>query len=125
MERKEFEDIVIEVIETLPTEFKDLIDNVNIIVEDWPTKDQLRSVHINHKNNLLGLYEGIPNTERGHNYNLVLPDRITIFQKPLEAICHSRRELKNKIASTVKHEIAHFFGTDEATLYEIEKRGGR
>ncbi len=64
--------------------------------------------------------KGVPRTRRDQNYNLVLPDKITIFQKPLEAQCAPQRELKEEIIRTVKHEIAHYFGLDDDRLDEIE-----
>jgi len=123
MEHEKFEELVIAAISNLPEEFRELMDNVDIIVEDWPTREQLKSVGMRNKNNLLGLYEGIPITERGQNYNLVLPDKITIFQKPLESQCSSNKELKEEIVKTVKHEIAHYFGIGDERLSEIEKGG--
>jgi predicted Zn-dependent protease with MMP-like domain len=122
MDRNEFEDLVIKVVANMPAEFRELLDNVDIIVEDWPTRTQLREVGLRNKGDLLGLYEGHPRTSRGQNYNLVLPDKITIFQKPLEAQCSSVGELRREIADTVKHEIAHYFGIDDERLHEIEKR---
>ncbi|MBN1374637.1 MAG: metallopeptidase family protein [Dehalococcoidia bacterium] len=120
MEHEKFEKIVFDVISNMPDEFKELLDNVDIFIEDWPTREQLKSVGLRNKNSLLGLYEGIPRTNRGQNYNLVLPDRITIFKKPLEAHCSSVRELKEEIVRTVKHEIAHYFGIDDERLSQIE-----
>lgn len=122
MERQKFEDIVMAVIANMPAEFRDLLDNVDICVEDWPDRNQLKKLRMRNRYGLLGLYEGIPLTERGQNYNLVLPDRITIFQKPLESQCHSIRSLKMEIEHTVKHEIAHHFGISDDRLNEIEKR---
>jgi len=121
MERDKFEELVITVISKMPGEFKDLLDNVDIIVEDWPTRAQLRSVGLRSKDSLLGLYEGTPRTNRGQNYNLVLPDKITIFRKPLESQCSSVKELREEIVRTVKHEIAHYFGIDDERLRQIEK----
>lgn len=122
MDRSEFEDLVVNVVASMPAEFQELLDNVDIIVEDWPTRTQLKEVGLRNKGDLLGLYEGHPRTNRGQNYNLVLPDKITIFQKPLEAQCSSLKELRREIADTVKHEIAHYFGIGDERLHEIEKR---
>jgi predicted Zn-dependent protease with MMP-like domain len=120
MDRSQFEDLVVSVVDGLPEEFQELLDNVDIIVEEWPTREQLRQVGLRNKEDLLGLYEGMPMTERGQNYNLVLPDKITIFRKPLEAQCTSLADLKHEIADTVKHEIAHYFGIGDERLDEIE-----
>lgn len=121
MLRERFEEIVVQAVEGLPDEFKELLENVEIIVEDWPSREQLQEVGIKDRRNLFGLYEGIPRTARGQNYNLVLPDKISIFQRPLELHCRTTTELKREITHTVKHEIAHFFGLDDNTLYKIEQ----
>jgi len=126
MERQEFDAIVFRAIETLPAEFKDKLENVDILVEDWPSPQQIRQLRLRDKAQLLGLYEGVPQTNRGSSYNLVLPDKITIFQKPIEAQCRSSREIEVEIGSVVRHEIAHHFGIGDATLYKIERqRRGR
>jgi predicted Zn-dependent protease with MMP-like domain len=125
MERQKFEELVIKAIEQLPLEFQDKLENVDVVVEDWPSKAQLRRMRLRDRGQLLGLYEGIPQTQRGDGYNFVLPDKITIFQKPIEAICHSESEIEAEIGSVVCHEIAHHFGTDEGTLRKIESRKRR
>ena len=125
MERQRFEELVITTIEQLPPEFQSKLENVAILVEDWPSKAQMRTLRLGHKGQLLGLYEGIPHTSRGNGYNLVLPDKITIFQKPIEAMCHSESEIQAEIGSVVRHEIAHHFGTDEKTLRTIESKRRR
>ena len=125
MQRQRFEELVIAAIEQLPPEFQGKLENVDILVEDWPSKAQIRTLRLGHKGQLLGLYEGIPQTRRGNAYNLVLPDKITIFQKPIEAICHSESEIQAEIGSVVRHEIAHHFGTDEKTIRKIEGKKRR
>ncbi|MCX6005508.1 MAG: metallopeptidase family protein [Chloroflexi bacterium] len=101
-------------------EFQELMVNIDIVIEDWPSKSQLRKLRLHDKYELLGLYEGVPLTKRDQGYNLVLPDKITIFQKPIESHCRSSREIKNEIVRVVRHEIAHHFGMDDDKLYEIE-----
>jgi len=123
MQKETFEELVAGAVSGLPQEFSELLDNVEIFVEDWPSREQLKSVGLKDKYDLLGLYEGTPITHRDQGYNLVLPDRITIFQKPMEAQCGSAAEIKREIVRTVKHEIAHYFGLDEERLYEIENGG--
>ena len=122
MERQRFESLVIKAIEELPAEFHHKIENVDVVIEDWPKPGQLRQLSLSHKSQLLGLYEGVPQTKRGRGYGLVLPDKITIFQRPIELRCHSDVEIEAEIGSVVRHEIAHHFGTDEKTLRKIESR---
>ena len=123
MRREKFEDLVLDAISNIPEEFKELLENIDIIVEDWPSNSQIKRLGLKNKYELLGLYEGIPRTRRDHSYNLALPDKITIFQKPLEADCSSEEDLKQEIIRTVKHEIAHYFGLDDDRLEEIENDG--
>ena len=120
MERKKFEALVARAIEHLPPEFQRKLENVDIVVEDWPTPGQLRQPKQIHPTQLLGLYQGVPQTKRGRGYGLVLPDKISIFQKPIEAQCRFGDEIEAKIEEVVRHEIAHHFGLDEETLRKIE-----
>ena len=121
MQREKFLKLVVKAVSGLPEEFRELMENVDIVVEDWPSREQLKQVGLKDRYELFGLYEGTPLTERNQYYNLVLPDKITIFQKPLEAQYKDAGELKLEIARTVKHEIAHFFGLDEDAMDEIEQ----
>ncbi|MGA2367449.1 MAG: metallopeptidase family protein [Dehalococcoidia bacterium] len=123
MRREKFEELVLDAISNMPEEFKELLENIDIVVEDWPSNSQIKKLGLSNKYELLGLYEGIPRTRRDHSYNLALPDKITIFQKPLEADCSSVQDLKQEIIMTVKHEIAHYFGLDDDRLDEIENGG--
>ena len=122
MLRTTFQDIVIKTIQSLPEEFKDQLSNIDIVIEDWPKRSQLRDMGLSNKYELLGLYEGIPITGRNQGYNLVLPDKITIFQKPIESQCSTIKEIKDEIVNVVKHEIAHHFGISDETLDEIENK---
>jgi len=106
----------------LPAEFQHKLDNVDIVVQDWPTRRQLRQSRVGPHAQLLGLYEGVPQTKRGRGYELVLPDKITIFQKPIEAQCRSASDIEAKVQEVVRHEIAHHFGIDEHTLRKIESK---
>jgi len=125
MNREEFESLVAKAIADLPAEFQHKLDNVDIVVEDWPTRRQLRQSRLSHHTQLLGLYEGVPQTKRSRGYELVLPDKITIFQKPIEAQCRSTSEIEAKVQEVVRHEIAHHFGIDERTLRKIESKRRR
>ena len=84
-------------------------------MEDWPTKDQLIGSGLDEDELLLGLYEGIPLTER-YGYDMVLPDKITLFQKAIESICSSDKDVLREIRDTITHEVAHHFGYDDPSL---------
>ncbi|MBI2848049.1 MAG: metallopeptidase family protein [Chloroflexi bacterium] len=121
MDRKAFESLVAQAVDDLPQEFQDNLENVNIVVQDWPTRRQLAGQRSRGRLGLLGLYEGVPQTARGQSYNLVLPDRITLFRKPIEATCRNREEVRQLVQDVLRHEIAHHFGTGEERLQEIER----
>lgn len=122
MDREKFETLVVEAIDNLPLEFRNKLENVDVIVEDWPTSRQLKEVKLSHRSQLLGLYQGVPQINRGGRYGLVPPDKISIFRKPIEGQCHSNEEIGVKITEVVCHEIAHHFGIDERTLRSIEDK---
>jgi len=122
MERQKFEALVDRAIQALPEEFKNKLENIDVLVEDWPSPQQINKLKLRNKAQLLGLYEGVPQTRRDSGYNMVLPDKITIFQKPIEMECHSDKEIEAEISRVVKHEIAHHFGIGDTTLYDIEKQ---
>ncbi len=122
VERGKFETLVYRAIDALPEEFKNKLENVDVLVEDWPSPRQINHFRLRSKAQLLGLYEGVPQTQRGSGYNLVPPDKITIFQRPIEMECRSDREIEDEIGRVVKHEIAHHFGIGDAKLYEIERQ---
>jgi predicted Zn-dependent protease with MMP-like domain len=120
MDRERFEQLVVNAIESLPDEFLELMDNVDVVVEDYPTAEQLANEEVDDETLLLGLYEGIPQTRRGSFYGMVMPDKITIFQKAIESVTTSDDEIEKQVRQTVRHEIAHHFGSSEETLREIE-----
>ena len=106
---EEFEELVAEALDTLPPELSRLMDNVVVFVEDEkPGRPRL-----------LGLYEGVPLTSRGHYYAGHLPDRITIYRRPIERRCRSDEEIVEQVRITVVHEIAHHFGIEEDRLHEL------
>jgi predicted Zn-dependent protease with MMP-like domain len=122
MDRAKFEQLVSIAVGALPSEFAAKLENIDVVVQDWPTVDQLRRTGLRHGQSLLGLYEGVPLTKRGQHYGLVPPDKITIFQKPIEAKRGQRdTEIAAEIARVVKHEIAHHFGISDARLEQIER----
>jgi predicted Zn-dependent protease with MMP-like domain len=120
MDRERFEALVARAIESLPVEFQRKLENVDIVVEEWPTPRQLRLAKGAHPAQLLGLYQGVPQTKRGQRYGFVLPDKISIFQKPIEAQCRSGDDIEATVGEVVRHEIAHHFGLDEKALQRIE-----
>jgi predicted Zn-dependent protease with MMP-like domain len=109
MSAEEFELLVAEALDEIPAELAALIDNCVILVEDYPPPDLP---------DVLGLYSGIPLTERGQYYT-GLPDRILIFRYPILAICDAYEEVSEEVRITVVHEIAHHFGIDDHRLHEL------
>jgi predicted Zn-dependent protease with MMP-like domain len=107
---EEFEELVAEALDTIPPGLTRLMKNVVIMVEDDPPPQA---------GTLLGLYEGVPLTERGDTYAGFLPDRITIFRRPLLSVCETREDLVREVRVTVVHEIAHHFGIDDERLHEL------
>ncbi len=116
-ETLDFYALVERALEELPPELAELLDNVAIVVDDWP-EYSTPLVSDDPEDTLYGLYEGVPLTQRGAGYYGTLPDRITIFRGPLERD-FSREELEEQIRITVVHEIAHHFGFDEDRLEEL------
>lgn len=114
-----FDELVIQALESLPEEIREKLDNVAIMVEDYPTRAQLRAGGVGRGTLLFGLYEGVPLTGRTSGYNMVMPDRITLFREPILMACRSLDEVRRTIAHTVLHEIAHHFGISDARLREI------
>lgn len=120
MESDEFADLVAEALDLLPQQFKDALDNVDIVIEDWPSWNTMRSAHVRSKYGLLGLYHGVPLTMRNSGYNLVPPDKISIYQKPIEAVCSTPEEVRRTVRRTVLHELAHHFGISDDRLLELD-----
>src|SRR3982751_7110694 len=118
MHRDVFESLVQRAIQDLPAEFRDKLNNVAIIVDDQPSPDLLERMEISAHDELLGLYEGVPLPERGFDFPLY-PDRIWIFQRPIEACCESNEEIMEEVKVTLVHEVAHFFGLDDDYLEEL------
>ena len=122
LKRKDFEKIVKEGIEAIPEKFLQKLKNVVIIIEAEPTSVQKKKLNIHQGWTLFGLYEGVPQLERGTNYTAVLPDKITIFQKPIEDEATDEKDIKEIVKNTVWHEIAHHFGMDEARVRQVESK---
>jgi len=119
MDREKFEELVDKAVKSLPAEFFEHLDNVEVVVADRPTSGQRRKSGLQANQTLLGLYEGVPQTRRSTGYSMVLPDKITIFQQTIEEKCRNDEEILAEIEHVVKHEIAHHFGISDARLREI------
>ena len=114
-----FEELVAEAVDGLPSAFAKRLQNVEVTIERWPSRRQLRAVDTPHGHTLLGLYEGVPLTERTSGYGMVLPDKITIFQGPIEEMCITDDDIRSQVRHTVVHEIAHFFGISDDQLRKM------
>ncbi len=114
MTNSEFEKITAQSVKELPEFFKNKMENVIIIVSDSPSKALERKMG----RGLLGLYEGVPLSERGYGYSGFMPDKITLFKKSIESACRNETEVKKKILHVVMHEIAHHFGITDEELRE-------
>ncbi|OGZ18895.1 MAG: hypothetical protein A2Z68_01320 [Candidatus Nealsonbacteria bacterium RBG_13_38_11] len=121
MTLEKFEELVNEGIKAIPERFLKKLENVDIIIEETPTIEQLAKLKIRKGVFLFGLYEGVPQTQRW-GYSQVLPDKITIFKNPIEKASQSEEEIKKIVRDTVWHELAHHFGLDEKNVRSAELR---
>ena len=118
MRRSRFRRLVERALDEIPNELAERMDNVVILLRNQPTAEELESVGLGPRQTLLGLYIGQPLTNRGF-YGETLPDRIMIYQQPIEGICRSEDEIVEQVRETVLHEVAHHFGIDDERLDEI------
>ncbi len=114
-----FEELVAEALAELPAYFRDNLANVEIVVEPWAERRILSQMGVPDPRELLGRYHGVPRTRRSRGYNLTLPDKISIYQHPLELRANTRQELRDLICHVLRHEIAHHFGIDDEHLRQI------
>jgi predicted Zn-dependent protease with MMP-like domain len=119
METARFERLVAKAVDSLPDEFRTRLENIDVVVADQPTRQQLAKFVGKRGETLLGLYEGVPLTGRGQHYGLVVPDKITIFQRPIEARYRDEARITALIGRVVRHEIAHHFGIGDGRLKEL------
>lgn len=117
---QEFDQLVTRAMDELPQEYITQLDNVAIVYADEPTDEQIQRMKLDNNHLLLGLYEGIPQTQRGSGYNLVLPDKITLFKKQILATVQSKDALFEQIKRTLWHEIAHHYGLGHDRIDELE-----
>ena len=117
--RLEFEELVDQALETLPAEFLEKMDNVELHVEEAPERELLESMGLFGRGTLFGLYQGVPRPQRSSFSFVTLPDRIVIYRRPILRACRNRREVVEQVRKTVVHEIAHHFGFSEERLREL------
>ena len=117
-----FDRLITQAMDDLPQEYIKGLQNVAIVYADEPDKHQQEKAHLHDHDILLGLYEGIPLTERGAGYTFVLPDKITLFKKSILKVVHTPEELFAQIKRTLWHEIAHYYGLDHGRIDALERR---
>lgn len=122
LSQEKFEEAVQKGIKAIPEKFLQKLNNVAIIIEEEPSPSQKKKVNLHPNWTLFGLYEGIPQAVRGQNYSGVLPDKITIFKRPIENEADSEEDIEEIVKNTVWHEIAHHFGMDEPRVQQAENK---
>lgn len=123
MSPDEFQEIVDATIKNLPKEFASKMENVDVLIEDWPNNFEMSSIQTHPSKSLLfGLYRGVPKTKRGNYYSGVLPDKITIFAGPILLVSKDKEDAKRRIKGTVLHEIGHHFGLSDEAIYKAQSK---
>ena len=122
MLEKDFEKLVKKAIKKLPQHIQKKMDNVAVVVKKRPSKYELEETGIKIGGELLGLYQGVPKTDWGRGFGMILPDKITIFQNSIEQMTSSQEEIKELVIIVVWHEIAHHFGFNESQIRKLEAK---
>ena len=122
MTRERFTALVEEVLKGIPHRFRDAMKNVAVVVEDEPPEELLEELGMDPDDTLFGLYQGTPLTERAFSYGNTLPDRISIYQLPIEDACEDDEDVRQCVAETVIHEFGHYFGLSEEEIQDIEEK---
>lgn len=122
MTRVQFERLVVEAIALIPRRFRREMQNLALVVEDAPSAALLEEMAVEPPDSLYGLYQGTPLPERTWAFGNSLPDRITLFQRPIEEDCDDEDEVRAVIGETLIHEVGHYFGLSEEEIEEIEER---
>ncbi len=117
--RYRFERLVRQALDDLPDDIQKMLENVAVVVLDEPDSYQREDLRLRSGETLFGLYQGIPRTQRDSGYNLVAPDRISIFQGPIERACATPEAMQEQVRITVLHEFAHHLGFDEERIAEL------
>jgi len=122
MTRREFERLVAEAVTLIPARFRREMKNLSIVVEEEPRAELLADMEIEPPDSLYGLYQGTPLTERTWAHGNTLPDRITIYQRPIEEDCDDEDDMRAVIGETLIHEVGHYFGLSEEEIEAIEEK---
>ncbi len=121
MTRKEFEALIINTLEKLPKDFKNKLQNVDVVVEEELDLDMVKKLGLGAKGRLLGLYQGVPLKNRTHYYGMVMPDKITLYKQNIERECKARGlDIGEEIKHVIQHEIAHHFGISDKRLKDLD-----
>ena len=120
MDRKEFEKLVRRALKELPKQFRDKLDNIDIVIEDSPDMDTAHKLRLGTSGHLLGLYQGVPLKDRTHYYGMVMPDKITLYKANIERSCEiENKDIYEEVKHVIQHEIAHHFGITDKRLRDI------
>ena len=120
MTRREFETIVKGILEELPKEFKDKLQNIDIVIEEELDMEAAKRLGLGAKGRLLGLYQGVPLKDRTHYYGMVMPDKITLYKQNIERSCEAGGlDIREEIKHVIQHEIAHHFGISDKRLKDL------
>ena len=122
MTRQRFQQLVTEAVALIPKRFRREMNNLALVVEDEPSAELLEEMEIDPPDSLYGLYQGTPLPERTWGFGNALPDRITIYQRPIEEDCDDEDEMRAVIGETLIHEVGHYFGMSEEEIEDIEER---
>ena len=122
MTREQFQRLVLEAVTLIPKRFRREMKNLALVVEDEPAPELLAEMEVEPPDSLYGLYQGTPLPERAWAFGNALPDRITLFQRPIEEDCDDEDEVRAVIGETLIHEVGHYFGMSEEEIEEIEER---
>lgn len=122
MTREQFDALVDDAVRSIPARFRAALRNIVIVVEDEPSQEVLEEMEIAPPDTLFGLYQGTPLTERRWDYGNALPDRVTLFQRPIERESEDRDDVVAAIGETLIHELGHYFGLSEEEIEEIEEK---
>lgn len=120
---EEFDRLISKAMDELPQKYIQGLDNVAIVQADEPTEEQKIKMKLDNQHLLLGLYEGIPLTQRGSGYSFVLPDKITLFKHAIQTVSYDEKSLFEQIKRTLWHEIAHYYGLGHGRIDELQTRG--